>query len=127
FIRPYRVRSDIQTWFNDPAIFELIKSEYARGGYVGIGEFHIYGKAAGSDWVKQVVDSPWRGTSICMRFATKRHCSSFSVTIPRPASSGRIPVFWYRPRALGSCSVNTKMRCGASYPIGVALPAATAS
>src|SRR5215831_13761748 len=56
FIRPYRVRSDIQTWFNDPAIFELIKSEYARGGYVGIGEFHIYGKAAGSDWVKQVVD-----------------------------------------------------------------------
>jgi len=37
FIRPYRARSDIQTWFNDPAIFELIKSEYARGGYVGIG------------------------------------------------------------------------------------------
>ena len=23
FIRPYRVRADIQTWFNDPAIFEL--------------------------------------------------------------------------------------------------------
>jgi hypothetical protein len=23
FIRPYRTRSDIQTWFNDPAIFEL--------------------------------------------------------------------------------------------------------
>ena len=56
FIRPYRVRSDIQTWFNDPAIFELIKSEYARGGYFDIGEFHIYGKAADSDWVKQVVD-----------------------------------------------------------------------
>ena len=31
FIRPYRVRSDIQTWFNDPAIFELIKSEHKRG------------------------------------------------------------------------------------------------
>src|SRR6476660_10522731 len=56
FIRPYRVRSDIQTWFNDPAIFELIKSEYARGGYLGIGEFHIYGKAADSDWVKKIVD-----------------------------------------------------------------------
>jgi hypothetical protein len=27
FIRPYRVRSDIQTWFNDPAIFELIKED----------------------------------------------------------------------------------------------------
>lgn len=56
FIRPYRVRNDIQTWFNDPAIFELIKSEYTRGGYVGIGEFHIYGKAADFDWVKKIVD-----------------------------------------------------------------------
>jgi amidohydrolase family protein len=56
FIRPYRVRSDIQTWFNDPAIFEMIKSEYARGYYRGIGEFHIYGKAAESDWVKKMVD-----------------------------------------------------------------------
>jgi hypothetical protein len=56
FIRPYRVRSDMQTWFNDPAIFEMIKSEYARGYYRGIGEFHIYGKAAESDWVKKMVD-----------------------------------------------------------------------
>lgn len=56
FIRPYRVRSDIQTWFNDPAIFDLIKAEYERGYYRGIGEFHIYGKAAASDWVKKMVD-----------------------------------------------------------------------
>jgi len=56
FIRPYRTRSDIQTWFNDPAIFDLIKSEYERGYYRGIGEFHIYGKAAASEWVKKTVD-----------------------------------------------------------------------
>ncbi|HZP69044.1 MAG TPA: amidohydrolase family protein [Pseudolabrys sp.] len=56
FIRPYRVRSDIQTWFNDPEIFELIKNEYARGYFRGIGEFHIYGKAAESGWVKKMVD-----------------------------------------------------------------------
>src|ERR1700693_4826249 len=56
FIRPYRVRSDIQTWFNDPTIFDLIKSEYERGYYRGIGEFHIYGKSAASDWVKKMVD-----------------------------------------------------------------------
>ena len=56
FIRPYRVRSDIQTWFNDADIFELIKSEYARGYYRGIGEFNIYGKAAESAWVKKIVD-----------------------------------------------------------------------
>jgi predicted TIM-barrel fold metal-dependent hydrolase len=56
FIRPYRVRADIQTWFNDPAIFDLIQSEYRRGYYRGIGEFHIYGRAAASEWVKKTVD-----------------------------------------------------------------------
>jgi hypothetical protein len=56
FIRPYRVRSDMQTWFNDPEIFELIKGEYERGYYRGIGEFHIYGKDAQSEWVKKMVD-----------------------------------------------------------------------
>ncbi len=56
FIRPYRTRADIQTWFDDPAIFDLIKSEYARGYYRGIGEFHIYGRTAASEWVKKTVD-----------------------------------------------------------------------
>jgi amidohydrolase family protein len=56
FIRPYRVRNDIQTWFNDPTIYELVKEEYARGYYRGIGEFHIYGKSAQSEWVKKLVD-----------------------------------------------------------------------
>ena len=56
FIRPYRTRADIQTWFNDPAIFDLIRSEYERGYYRGIGEFHIYGKSAASEWVKKTVD-----------------------------------------------------------------------
>jgi hypothetical protein len=56
FIRPYRVRTDIQTWFADPAIFQLIQDEFKRGYYRGIGEFHIYGKDAAGPMVKQVVD-----------------------------------------------------------------------
>ena len=56
FIRPYKVRADIQTWFGDPASFELIEEEYKRGYYRGIGEFHLYGKAAFNPWVKKVVD-----------------------------------------------------------------------
>ena len=56
FIRPYRTRSDIQTWFDDPAIWELIQTEYKRGYYRGIGEFHIYGKAAAGAQVKQIVN-----------------------------------------------------------------------
>lgn len=56
FIRPYRTRPDIQTWFNDPAIYDLVKAEYERGYYRGIGEFHIYGKSAATEWVKKIVD-----------------------------------------------------------------------
>ena len=56
FIRPYRVRADIQTWFGDPASFDLIEQEYKRGYYRGIGEFHLYGKSAWNSWVKKAVD-----------------------------------------------------------------------
>ena len=56
FIRPYRTRSDIQTWFDDPAIWDLIQSEYQRGYYRGIGEGHIYGKSAAGEQVKRIVN-----------------------------------------------------------------------
>lgn len=56
FIRPYRVRADIQTWFGDPLSLELIEQEFKRGYYRGIGEFHLYGKAAWNPIVKRVVD-----------------------------------------------------------------------
>ena len=46
FIRPYRVLGDVQSWYADPSIYELIETEYKRGYYRGIGEFHIYGDAA---------------------------------------------------------------------------------
>jgi hypothetical protein len=56
FIRPYRKRADIQTWFNDPSIYELVQDEYRRGYYRGVGEFHIYGKAAASEIVRNIVN-----------------------------------------------------------------------
>ena len=56
FIRPYRVRADIQTWFGDPFIFDLVQDEFKRGYYRGIGEFHISGKAAEGEWVKKTVE-----------------------------------------------------------------------
>jgi hypothetical protein len=28
FIRPYRVRADIGSWFNDPVIFDLVRDEF---------------------------------------------------------------------------------------------------
>ena len=56
FIRPYRIRADIGTWFSDPTILDLIKDEYKRGYYRGVGEFHISGNAAAGAQVKQIVD-----------------------------------------------------------------------
>jgi len=56
FIRPYIVHNDIQTWFDDPKIFELVQAEYKRGYYQGIGEFHLSGKAAATEWVKRTVN-----------------------------------------------------------------------
>jgi hypothetical protein len=56
FIRPYRVRPDIQTWMSDPQTEALINSEFKRGYYQGIGEFHLTGRAAEAPQVKTTVD-----------------------------------------------------------------------
>jgi predicted TIM-barrel fold metal-dependent hydrolase len=56
FIRPYRTRPDIQTWFSDPVIFDFVQDEFKRGYYRGIGEFHLYGKSADTEMVKKTVD-----------------------------------------------------------------------
>jgi Amidohydrolase len=56
FIRPYRVRADMGSWFNDPVIFDLVRDEFKRGYYRGIGEFHLSGKSADTEMVKKTVD-----------------------------------------------------------------------
>jgi hypothetical protein len=88
FIRPYRTRADIGTWFGDDAIFELIKDEYKRGYYRGIGEFHIYGNAAAGQLVKKIVD-----------FAVERdlylhaHCDETAL-LHLFAHSPRVKIIW---------------------------------
>ncbi len=49
FARPYNTMADVRTWFQDPTIYAMIEQELDRGLYVGIGEFHIFGKDADSD------------------------------------------------------------------------------
>ncbi|KAB2884920.1 MAG: amidohydrolase family protein [Pseudorhodoplanes sp.] len=56
FIRPYRTRADIQTWFNDDGIYDLIVDEYRRGHYRGIGEFHLFGRSAATPLVEKIVN-----------------------------------------------------------------------
>jgi predicted TIM-barrel fold metal-dependent hydrolase len=56
FVRPYRTDADRATWFNDPAIYRLIEAELARDvDWRGIGEFHVFGRDAGTEWVRKIV------------------------------------------------------------------------
>jgi hypothetical protein len=55
FVRPYRTRADVGTWFDDPETYALIESELRSDpGYRGIGEFHVSGDAGGIE-VRRIV------------------------------------------------------------------------
>ncbi len=49
FIRLYRNRDDYSNWFRDETIYEMVRSEFAKGTaagpFRGIGEFHLYDSA----------------------------------------------------------------------------------
>ena len=56
FIRVYRNRADYGTWFSNREINAMIEAEFKHGYCLGIGEFHLYGKDANSEWVKKIVN-----------------------------------------------------------------------
>lgn len=41
FLRPYRTREDMGSWHSDPAVQAYLEERLKRGGYKGIGEFHL--------------------------------------------------------------------------------------
>lgn len=49
FVRLYRNRADYTSWFRDESIYEMVRSELARGTaagpFRGLGEFHLYDSA----------------------------------------------------------------------------------
>lgn len=55
FLRPYRIRADIGSWFNDSQTMALIREEFRRGYFVGIGEFHLHGDEAHRPVVAEMV------------------------------------------------------------------------
>ena len=99
FIRPYRTRDDVQNWSTDPAIYDLIESEYKRGYFRGVGEFHIYGNAAQGPLVKKVVDF-----AVTRDLYLLAHCDEPALLVPvRPQRQGqdhlgRIPASRRAPR-----------------------------
>jgi len=55
FIRQYKTRADIPTWFKNDTIYEMTLEEFKRGYFRGVGEFHIYGKAAATEGAAKLV------------------------------------------------------------------------
>ena len=123
FIRPYRTRADIQTWFNDPAIYDLIQDEYERGYYRGVGEFHIYGKSAATEWSRR--SSTSRSSANLYLHA---HCDEEALLIlfahnpKRQDHLGAYRLFDAAGARRGTVRRNIR-RCGASCPIAAASPA----
>jgi hypothetical protein len=40
-LRPYRTRADMTTWTRDGTVVSYVEERLARGGYRGLGEFHL--------------------------------------------------------------------------------------
>jgi len=55
-LRPYRKRGELGTWFRDPTVIELLESRLKKGGYAGIGEFHIFGEDTDGEVFRKVVE-----------------------------------------------------------------------
>jgi hypothetical protein len=45
-LRPYRTRGELGTWVNDESVVAFLEGRVAKGRYVAIGEFHLYGADA---------------------------------------------------------------------------------
>ena len=56
FIRPYRVRADIQTWFGDPVSSTSCRTNSNAAITAASANFTSSGKSAENEWVKKTVD-----------------------------------------------------------------------
>jgi predicted TIM-barrel fold metal-dependent hydrolase len=55
FLRPYRTRDDMSSWFRNPEILAFIEAELPRAAYRGIGEFHLHGQDAAHPQIRRLV------------------------------------------------------------------------
>ena len=56
FIRPYRVRADIGSWFGDPSIFDLVQESSSAATTAASANFTSVGQRGEDEWVKKTVD-----------------------------------------------------------------------
>ena len=87
-LRPYREEGDAGRWYQDPGVVPYLEERLARGGYRGIGEFHLEGSAARSGVVRQVSALAARH-----RLFVHCHCDVEAVEVLL-GLGGPVPVLW---------------------------------
>lgn len=76
FIRVYRDRGDLGTWFDNPDIYRMVVAEERRGFYRGIGELHVFGRNAATAVVKDIVDF-----AVAKNLVIHAHCDEEALEI----------------------------------------------
>lgn len=71
FLRPYRTDADRGDWFASPEVFAYVERRLGRGGYRGIGEFHLYGAEIDSPHVRR-----WVALAVERKLVLQVHCSA---------------------------------------------------
>jgi hypothetical protein len=56
FLRPYRTREDIGSWYRDPTIISYVETRLRRGIYRGIGEFHLHGEQTNTPVIRRITE-----------------------------------------------------------------------
>ena len=56
FLRPYRSRADMGSWYADPAVLAYVEERLKTNIYRGIGEFHLFGGQTGTPVMKRLVE-----------------------------------------------------------------------
>jgi len=54
-LRPYRKRGELNSWYRDETVVDMLKKRLAENTYAGIGEFHIFGADADLPVMREVV------------------------------------------------------------------------
>lgn len=54
-LRPYRKRGELNSWFRDESVVQMLKERLSTNTYAGIGEFHIFGEDADLPVMREVV------------------------------------------------------------------------
>jgi len=54
-LRPYRKRGELESWFRDDTVIEMIEQRLVKNTYAGIGEFHIFGDDTNLPVMRRIV------------------------------------------------------------------------